>query len=1688
VSGLRYPVIDARRVSALRDALLRMAPSLVPEWSALGESGTLGKALLEIAGRLGEHTTRRLDQTPRRDALAFFDTLDIPPAAPQAAEATLVFSLVDKRQTQVLAPARTQVATPGRDGQEVIFETVAPFAISPAKLGDLIGVDAAADRVERAPGGVTVAVPPEGPEPLYRVASFTNSHSTNLQVAPTVGLAQGDMIRLGDAVYRIAAIDGAILNLLDPLEAPAIAGELFTKASTFEAFDMRNLQSHAFYVGHAGLLNLEAAAKIVLDLAPDSLARKLGTFDIAYELWGTAGNDKEPAWHALDQLGASDNRLQLFKGWTGSVDELEVNGVKSRWLRASLQNPLAGGADPGLSASRIGLLVESDDQAGNDPADAAFEGSKTIAQAFHNNTPLPLASRFFPFGPEPQRFDIFSLAAPEALSKPDAKVTLHVTLVDATLAQLVMAIGAGAPPRAYGIGKNGKLQALAFEPDGSVRRMELGLPDTLPPEDEGQLSNLRSGADFVLQAVQFGQVHSDVFDLVVVADNDGRLWIASVRKAASGNEGFRIQSWRLLPKPPDGFPLGNIVLAPAKNAGVPLTAAFLFASGQGLEATAKPLQALAIDIFGVSIGDWKPVDETISSTPPPLTGESRLATVAGRDHPQPPAGPNIELVLIDSDGAVWRVEFDAVQFRAHWTPLDASGRSAALDVRPTAARYRLGQVDGFWFAAASAGDRSLFAMRDSGGGIEAIDASDDSLPDDSFFAQPGTALHCDPTTIEIGSGQPLTAALGTNGAGDPVALLWAHRKRLLFSPLQDAVSSSPSLLRPVPARGSPDVILSGVQESLSVGRIDRQTKTVDFELRDWIEVDSAGDPPHYIELTSGPQSGLARRLAGQPQIPGSATDNDIFDAGPRGTLADDYRLLAPRDNLPVLIGEVDNGNQAKFTLDQNDADTESGDTIVIEVNGVGSVHTFSAFDATTSPSTATLDPAFGGPAGPVSYVAVKETGIGTAGAANRGTLAHLPAEPQLPWQTALVFSGAADPKVQPIGRVGFNSGAWLLLPEWTSVPGDGQAELVSALALSSWTSFPFERSYQNPELSWEYFNGDGWRRLERTDLTGNLQSTGEITFAVPDDIATTDVAGQEDYWIRARLIGGDYGRAKYIVETNGNTQTITVDTLELRPPEIARIEATFELTQPAAPEHVLTENNLATLDQTQASIVQQAHFNLFEGLAALVEDQLDRALFLGFTKPIDVNPLSLCVDAAEQTGDGVLRADILGRDGWHRLTVDDETDALRRRGYLKLFINVRSIRSSLFGAERHWVRLRLDRGTAAWAPRVKGLYVNAARALQAKTIKQEILGSSLGEPGQSFPLSERPVLPETLELRVREVLSDEERAALERDLAQRSRLQGSTGKPPPAVATYPNIDGEWVLWRRVDSFVGLEGDARVFRFSPGDAICTFGDNRAGKIPPAGRDAIRAIIYQNGGGESGNVPAYSPMKLKSSLESLDEVVLPVDATGGVNAPGIDALVATSPTRLRHVSQALAIADFEALATASSPDIVRALCIEPKRPGDPIRVVIALRDGTPRPVPTLGRREALARLLRRQGWGALKERAIRVDVPDYWRLAVVAELLADEGRTAAVEDEAATELAAFLHPSEGGEDGTGWPFGRRVWPSDLLRLLSRIDGVDRIASLEVAPRDPDRSFDAMPAEALICIDPVDIDVRVVPGGTP
>jgi hypothetical protein len=52
--------------------------------------------------------------------------------------------------------------------------------------------------------------------------------------------------------------------------------------------------------------------------------------------------------------------------------------------------------------------------------------------------------------------------------------------------------------------------------------------------------------------------------------------------------------------------------------------------------------------------------------------------------------------------------------------------------------------------------------------------------------------------------------------------------------------------------------------------------------------------------------------------------------------------------------------------------------------------------------------------------------------------------------------------------------------------------------------------------------------------------------------------------------------------------------------------------------------------------------------------------------------------------------------------------------------------------------------------------------------------------------------------------------------------------------------------------------------------------------------------------------------------------------------------------------------------------------------------------------------------------------------------------------------------FLAPLVDPDDGTGWPFGRNVFVSEMYRLIDQLSGIDFVQSITLVPATPDRAI--------------------------
>ena len=352
-------------------------------------------------------------------------------------------------------------------------------------------------------------------------------------------------------------------------------------------------------------------------------------------------------------------------------------------------------------------------------------------------------------------------------------------------------------------------------------------------------------------------------------------------------------------------------------------------------------------------------------------------------------------------------------------------------------------------------------------------------------------------------------------------------------------------------------------------------------------------------------------------------------------------------------------------------------------------------------------------------------------------------------------------------------------------------------------------------------------------------------------------------------------------------------------------------------------------------------------------------------------------------------------------------------------------------------------------PRIDGIHVNATIATNVDVVDSEIIGSSDGSPSLSVTIADAPLLDVEVWIDESATLSAHERERLAADRPSDLEVDGRSDG---------SVRAAWVRWSEVTDLTAVDGDVRAYVVDRIDGEITFGDGSCGRIPPRGRDNLRAS-YRVGGGSDGNVEPGAIGDLVTDVAHVEEVTNPVGGGGGADAESTDAVLDRAPRELRDRDRATTAADYERVAADAARELAAVRCLRGLNPDgerEPGWVTLLIvpneRRETPRPS------TALARAVER----AVGERAplhlvangrIVVRGPTYVPVGTDATVVAEAGaRLGELEGRIEERLAGLLHPLS-GNDGDGWTFGELPTVTSVITAIEAEPGVDHVPSLRI-----------------------------------
>lgn len=446
------------------------------------------------------------------------------------------------------------------------------------------------------------------------------------------------------------------------------------------------------------------------------------------------------------------------------------------------------------------------------------------------------------------------------------------------------------------------------------------------------------------------------------------------------------------------------------------------------------------------------------------------------------------------------------------------------------------------------------------------------------------------------------------------------------------------------------------------------------------------------------------------------------------------------------------------------------------------------------------------------------------------------------------------------------------------------------------TEYQTARGSLKLQIIWEYPVGiSKWKLLEVTDTTDNFTKNGSITFQVPSDIEKIMLNGEDGFWIRARIVSGNFGEEEKTEydEANGS---VKVTAATLRPPLLDKLLIHYTLPRKDL-EECFVFNNFR---------YEKVEFDKNRPIYLFKDDSMqEEVLILGFDSYLSDNYLDIYFDIDDHivlnknlyTKQRVIKWELFQDSNWKELMVTDNTDGLTKSGSVRIQLpsidKLEPLTVYINELNRLWIKARVKFNALDDSPVINNIMLNTVEVIQKETFKDEYIGRSVGLPSMKFKLNYINLVT------------------------------------PPII-----FIGE-DEYKAVDRFIDYGKDDKVFRFNGITGEVEFGNGQYGAVPDLGLPIV-AKEYSVTKGMKGNISKGNLKVVRESINYIDSVINSQNCRGGQDGDTLDDLKRYAPSVLKTMERAVTIEDYQLLSESFSPFIKKTQCVY--KDGEVIIVVL------------------------------------------------------------------------------------------------------------------------------------------------------
>lgn len=582
------------------------------------------------------------------------------------------------------------------------------------------------------------------------------------------------------------------------------------------------------------------------------------------------------------------------------------------------------------------------------------------------------------------------------------------------------------------------------------------------------------------------------------------------------------------------------------------------------------------------------------------------------------------------------------------------------------------------------------------------------------------------------------------------------------------------------------------------------------------------------------------------------------------------------------------------------------------------------------------------------------------------------------------------------------------------------------------------------EITFEYFNGKGWKRLptdlDLSALFAREENAGnyEVCFEVPSDWESVVQEGYEGRCIRMQIVRADNC---YLQEVEYVYPVLSDFGIRIH-----------ERSRGILPRKVIKLQGSKEIDITAW---------IAGGTDIAVFSQLEYGgdyVYWGFDRPLGSGPVSLFAELERsQTFKNLeLSFAYSAASGFKPLKVLDDTESFQHSGRIMFVPPSDLAECEVEGIRRFWIRMEDETGyfadTRKEAPVVKRIYRNAVMVENIIEKEEQDYYLDAVVPNMRFPLYSDNILSAEVWVNEKEQLSLGEMRALMQDKTVRTRVEYNF---------LGEIEEFYILWSEVDSFEnrGDKGDTmRCYCIDRGRSEIVFGDGVQVKVPLCLDDTAFKVKVICCDGEKANIRAGGIDRFRGAVLSVETVQNPIDAYGGTNLEEMDDALERGSNILSSRRRMVSERDYIRETLAFSDAIDQAKCVtglmrNGTRDDAVISLVLLMKDYQQGSYSFRSIQGVLKDYLMSHCEMTCGISDVQIVEPVFVRISVDIWLdTPDLGKSLELKHRWVREITEFLEPVQHAASG-GWQIGMLPGTRQIRLMLGSLEDTARIAYMNV-----------------------------------